>query len=65
MQFDGDQMRDVGFVGGFHVLDFSRPVFQIAAGFEIAAGLEVESRELNLVVVVSAERQLLCAGGDG
>ena len=61
MQFDRDQARRIGFVGGFNVFDFRGTVFQIAAGFKIAAGLKVKRAELNLVKVVGVQGERLGA----
>ena len=35
VQFDGNQVRSVGLVSGFDILNLRRPIFQIVAGFEI------------------------------
>jgi hypothetical protein len=62
VEFDGDQMRCIGLVGGFDILNLCRPIFQIAAGFEIATELEIEDTELNLVIIFGVQRERFCAG---
>jgi hypothetical protein len=37
---------------------FGGPVFQVATGFEVAAGLEIQGSELNPVIVVNCQVQI-------
>ncbi len=45
MKFDGEQMRWIGFVYGFDILNLSGLIFQVATRVEIAARLEAEGCE--------------------
>jgi hypothetical protein len=44
-----------------NVFNLGRPVFQVATGFEVAAGLEIHGSELTPVIVVSLQGEIQSA----